>query len=179
MKMTGRQANTIGIYLNDHRAGAAAGIALTKRCRANNHGNELAAVLDRVVVEPQEDARVLTRVAAHENVRANPLKILFGHSGERTARLKLNGRVVGYSPLSRLIELETLPAGIDARRSLWRTLDVAAREGLETFEFAALGERANDQRRRLVPYHEAAAREALSSSRPSVVDPFHSTNGEF
>ena len=53
-------------------------------------------------------------------VEPSRLKIGLARAAERASRLKLNGRVLGYSPLSRVIELETLGAGILEGPSLER-----------------------------------------------------------
>jgi transposase-like protein len=152
----------IGIYLNDHRAAGAAGIALAKRCRRNNAGTPLALELDRVIEEIEQDAETLARVARKLGVRPNPVKVAAAQLGERAARLKLNGQLRGYSPLSRLVELEALITGIDARRSLLTSLHVAARPDLQNYDFAALANRAVEQRDRLIPFHRDAAAEALA-----------------
>ncbi|MGZ4633244.1 MAG: hypothetical protein ACXV2G_11335, partial [Actinomycetes bacterium] len=39
---------------------------------------------------------------------------------------KLNGRIVGRSPLSSLIELEALVLGVHGKAACWRTLRVVA-----------------------------------------------------
>jgi hypothetical protein len=72
-------------------------------------------------------------------------------------RLKLNGWMVGYSPLSRLLELEMLLAGIDAKRSLWRSLAAAALPELHDVDLDLLTRRASQQRERMVGHHEQAA----------------------
>ena len=51
------------------------------------------------------------------------LKPLAAVLGERLGRLKLNGRLRGYSPLSRLDELELLQIGVVGKRRLWRALE--------------------------------------------------------
>jgi len=45
-----------------------------------------------------------------------------GTAAEKAARLKLNGHVLTRSPLSRVVELEALLAGVEGKRSGWRTL---------------------------------------------------------
>jgi hypothetical protein len=82
---------------------------------------------------------------------------------ELVGRLKLNGRLTSYSPTSRLLEIEALLAGIDAKRSLWRALDAAGISPPPGVDFARLADRAEDQRRRLLPHHAAAARIALAA----------------
>ena len=49
-------------------------------------------------------------------VEPSPIKSGLGAIGEGWGRLKPNGRLFGYSPLSRLIERETLAAGIELNR---------------------------------------------------------------
>ena len=44
---------------------------------------------------------------------------------EKAGRLKLNGQIRGYSPLSRLVELEGLEVGVTGKRSLWQALSRA------------------------------------------------------
>jgi len=45
---------------------------------------------------------------------------------ERVGRLKPNGQLRGYSPLSRFLELESLALGLDGKKLLWANLrDVA------------------------------------------------------
>ena len=47
---------------------------------------------------------------------------------EKVGRLKPNGRLVGYTPLGRLLELEALAAGVAGKRGLWRALGVVSLE---------------------------------------------------
>ena len=49
-------------------------------------------------------------------------------------------------------------------------MDVAARPELRAYDFAALAQRAIDQRERLLPFHRSAAREALAADTPSLVE---------
>jgi hypothetical protein len=41
---------------------------------------------------------------------------------EIASRLKANGRLIGYSPLSRVLELEGLIMGITGKLEMWRSL---------------------------------------------------------
>ncbi len=154
---SGDEVQRIGIYINDHRAAGAASIALAKRCRDNNAGTTLAQELDRIIGEIEEDAETLARISSTLGVRPNSVKTALARLGEVAARLKLNGQILGYSPLSRLIELEALITGIDARRSLLTSLLVAELPELESYDFAELASRAVAQRERLIPFHRNAA----------------------
>lgn len=68
---------------------------------------------------------------------------------EKLGRLKLNGRLHGYSPLSRVVELEGLCAGVAGKRMLWRALGSTYGSRLQGFDFDALAVRAEAQQQRL------------------------------
>jgi hypothetical protein len=74
--------------------------------------------------------------------------------------LKLNGRLWGYSPLSRLDELELLQIGVVGKRRLW-ALEHTHAGDLSSFDLGALAERATEQLRRLETLHLKAAALAL------------------
>jgi hypothetical protein len=50
------------------------------------------------------------------------VKVLLGWGAEKAGRLKLNGELLGYSPLSRLEELEALSLGVEGKLALWTAL---------------------------------------------------------
>ena len=59
----------LGIYLNDHRAGATAGLALAKRVLRENEGSPLADTLRSVLGEIEEEAATLDLHEDHGAVR--------------------------------------------------------------------------------------------------------------
>lgn len=146
------------IYLQDHRAGAGAGLAAARRTLDNNRGTEFEAPLCSLVDDIRADLRTLERVLDAAGVTNSRTKNRLALVGERIGRLKLNGRVREYSPLSRVLEFEALEAGINTKRMLWRTLGAAQpdRPELARFDFADLERRAVDQSRRLEPLHVSA-----------------------
>lgn len=75
--------------------------------------------------------------------------------------MKLNGRLWGYSPLSRLDELELPQVGVLGKRRLWRALEHTHAEDLSGFELGTLAERATSQLRRLGALRLKAAALAL------------------
>jgi hypothetical protein len=89
-------------------------------------------------------------------VSRDPLKIGAGWLAEKLGRLKLNGRLFDYSPLSRVVEMEALIAGTMARLSLWRTLAAAAEPRLDDIDFVLLVERAGEQLTGLIRHHGGA-----------------------
>ncbi len=71
-----------------------------------------------MATELEDDRQAL---AARE-FRRNPFKVGAAVVGERLGLLKLNGRIVNYSPLSRVLELEGLALLVAFNESLWHTL---------------------------------------------------------
>src|SRR4051812_36132855 len=93
------------VYVNDHRAGAVAGLSLARRCLENNTRLPLGDELRAIVVEIEDDARTLEAFARRQQLRPDTVKRVAAAVGERVARLKPNGRAREYSPLSRLLEV--------------------------------------------------------------------------
>ncbi|MGY6500041.1 MAG: hypothetical protein ACXIVQ_03960 [Acidimicrobiales bacterium] len=154
------------IYLNDHRAGAAGGLALGRRLAANNDGTDLGATVTEIVSEIEDEAPTLDRLISRFGLLPNPAKRTLVLVAERAGRFKTNGQLRGYAPLSRLLEIEGLMAGIHAKRSLWVGLRAAIGTGsIDDIDLDRLIAQADSQRERLLPHHEAAAVAALSASR--------------
>jgi hypothetical protein len=154
----------LSTYLNDHLGGASGGVELARRaCRANR-GNQYEELLERIVREIEEDIASLRDVMRRLDVREDRLKQVAGWSGEKLGRLKPNGQLLGYSPLSRLVELEGLALGVSGKRSLWTSLKVALGTDprLAGIDLDVLEERARAQRRDLEAARLEAAVEALT-----------------
>lgn len=149
------------IYLNDHAAGAAAGLMLARRIARNNRRTPWADRLQAVVAAIEEDAETLAAVRAATEAEGGTLKRLGALAVERAGRLKPNGHLLTYSPLSRLLELEALIGGVQAKRRLWVALQQLAphHPGLKGFDFAELETRAAEQATTLTSAHEWAATE--------------------
>ena len=149
------------IYLNDHLTGATAGAELARRTAGANDGSEYGEPLGRLAEEIEEDRATLKDVMSRLDIGEDKLKVVAGWMGEKFGRLKLNGQLLGYSPLSRLIELEGLLIGSTARAAMWRSLELLGEERLEGIDFAALRTRAETQRDELAGLRDRAAAEAL------------------
>lgn len=156
----------LAIYLNDHLAAATAGLELARRALSENRGNEYGQFLSALTEEVAEDRRTLIEVMQRLRVPRSRVKVQAAWALEKLGRLKLNGSFRGYSPLSRLLELEGLAAGLEAKRMLWLTLLQTSGDDdrLGPFDLDALAARADDQRRRLEPHRSSAAREAMSGA---------------
>ena len=148
----------LAIYLNDHLAGATLGVELSRRVRDENGGSELGAFLAELHREIDEDRTSLLTLMDELGVKRSPVKARAAWVAEKLGRLKLNGQVRGYSPLSPLLELEGLATGVEAKLALW----LALREVRPDDErLTTLIDRARSQRERLEPHRLAAARRAL------------------
>jgi len=157
----------IAIYLNDHLAGSTAGLELARRALGANRGTMFEAPLARLATEIGEDREALMDVMARLEVARDPLKVWAGWLAEKGGRLKLNGRPTGYSPLSRVLELEVLAVAVEGKHALWRTLaHVAAGDArLQGVDLEALARRA-DRQRRLIERERLRATE-LAFGAPS------------
>jgi hypothetical protein len=140
----------LAIYLNDHLAGATLGVELARRLRASNRDDPVfGPALAEVCAEIEVDRETLKAMMDRLEVDQSKLKPLAAILGERLGRLKLNGRLWGYSPLSRLDELELLQIGVVGKRRLWLALEHTHAGDLSSFDLGALAERATEQLRRL------------------------------
>jgi len=154
----------LAIYLNDHLAGATLGVELARRLRSSNRGDaEMGEPLARICTEIEADRDTLLHLMDRLDVDRDRVKPVLGWIAERLGRLKLNGQLRGYSPLSRVLELEVLASGIGGKMQLWNALEQRFGERLEGFDFHALATRADDQGQRVEELHLAAARRALGS----------------
>jgi hypothetical protein len=152
------------LYLRDHHAASKGGIALAQRIVDQNEDNVLKEQLSRVAREIVEDRGKLEELMRALEVAPSRLKQAGAWLGEKVTRLKLNGRVFGYSPLSRLMELEGLASAIRMKRRLWESLEIARRwdSRLQAFDFSQLIRRAEEQMRIVDDMHRQAVEAAFT-----------------
>lgn len=153
----------LAIYLNDQLALGVAWREVARRSQRANAGTEVGAALERVATGIAEDVETFEEIMRRLGIRRSPVKPHLAVAAERAGRLKLNGHLRRYSPLSRFEELDFLAMGIDGKKLLWASLrDLAGfRERLPDVDFDALIERAQQQRDDLEPHRAAAGRAAL------------------
>ncbi|MDQ3985549.1 MAG: hypothetical protein M3280_03520 [Actinomycetota bacterium] len=153
----------LSIYLADHLAGSVAGIELVRRARSSNSANEIGSFLDELERDLQDDKRSLEEIIERFGTRRDRLKMAAGWLAEKVGRLKLNGSLVGYSDLSRVVELEGLRLGISGKLGLWMVLKDGFGDDsrLSGIDFDRLIERARDQLERVDKHRLAAARVAF------------------
>jgi len=151
----------LDVYLSDHFAGATGGLELAERMADTQPD---AAVLRQIAAEIESDRETLREVMDATGVRPPLLKTALGWVGEKAARLKLNERLFGRSPLSDVLELEGMIVGVSGKLQLWRALGQAAERDsrLARFEFDRLASAAEEQRNRLESLHRKAVEQLLS-----------------
>jgi hypothetical protein len=156
----------IAIYLNDHLAAATGALELARRAAGSNAGNDYEPFLTELAGEIEDDLHALEDVMERLEVGRDRLKVAAGWAAEKAGRLKLNGQLLGYSPLSRVVELEMLSLGVEGKLSLWRVLEPLAADDprLRDVDVTDLMTRARSQRRRLEPRRLRAAREAFAGA---------------
>jgi len=151
------------IYLQDHLAGATAGLELARRTRGANEGSEYGPPLAKIADEIEADRRHLQGIIEDLGFGGDRMKNIAAWGLEKAGRLKLNGQLTGYSPLSRLVELEGLLTGITGKKGLWvALLEIAPSEPrLDADLLGRLRDRAEEQRATVEQLREKAAREAF------------------
>jgi hypothetical protein len=106
----------LSLYLRDHHAASAGGVALARRTLGPQH---------TITQQIARDRKTLEDVMRQLDVPPSASKVALVRMAERLGRLKLNGRLFARSPLSRIVELETLLVGIRGKEALWTALRAA------------------------------------------------------
>jgi hypothetical protein len=154
----------LGIYLNDHLAGATAGSALARRMARSHRGREEGGPLSRLAVEIAHDRSALLNIMTSLGITVRSYKVGAAWIGEKAGRLKFNGRLFSRSPLSDLEELELLRLGVEGKAAGWRTLrtqaDTDAR--LDAGQLDELIARARSQADQLEEFRVRAASRVIS-----------------
>jgi hypothetical protein len=153
------------IYLADHLTVATATFSLARRCLSANRGTPLGDWLrDSLLLELEADVAALENVMDSIGAPRSRYKQIAARVAVQSGRLKLNGRITSYSPLSRLEELEALCLGVEAKALMWTTLKSLAATDVQRIrgvDLGALMERAERQRVEVERHRREAAR-ALS-----------------
>jgi hypothetical protein len=154
--MLGLREDDLSVYLNDHLAGATAGVSLARRAADATIAEEI-----------EEDRATLTEIMERLGVDQDPVKAALGWAAVQAARLKFAAELLGHAPLSRLEQVEALCLGVEGKLALWQALrhTRAAEPRLEGIDLDDLIARARSQRRRLERLRLRAADDAFASER--------------
>ncbi|MCW7941264.1 hypothetical protein AAW14_04110 [Streptomyces hygroscopicus] len=145
------RTDLLGVYLNDHLAGSTIGCERAQYTVRALHGSPLGRALAPIAAEIAEDRRSLLDIMRRLGVSSHRYKVGAAWASEKAGRLKTNGRLVGRSPLSNVLELEFLRLGVEGKAAGWRLLlQLADDDGrLDRHNLEELFERAQRQLRTL------------------------------
>ncbi len=122
-----RNAELLGIYVNDHLASATGGIELVSRMLGVHRGSRYDQPLRQLLDELREEREAIRSIMSALDIPVSQYKQVGVWVAEKVTRVaKLNGRVLSRSPLSDLVEFEFLASGVRAKRSGFETLRIAA-----------------------------------------------------
>ena len=158
----------LGIYLNDHLAGATGGTQLARRAAAAAGGTSASGDLRRFAAEVAQDRATLLQIMAALGLPVRHYKVYAAWIGEKAGRLKFNGHLTSRSPLSSLEELEMLRLGVEGKAAGWRTLRVLAGQEprLDPGQLDELIARAQRQSGLLEELRVRAAADVIAAARP-------------
>ncbi|MET8767895.1 hypothetical protein [Streptomyces sp. NPDC004658] len=163
---TGRGADMklLGIYLNDHLAGATAGTERVTRLARTAGASALGRAIGPVAAEIAEDREALLDIMRDLGVPVRRYKVWAGWAGEKLGRLKPNGHLVSPSPLGTVLDLEALRLGIEGKAAVWQALlRLSATDGrLDRSRLDTLLERARRQQERIEEWRVRQVEEALA-----------------
>ncbi|MEU7057989.1 hypothetical protein [Streptomyces sp. NPDC046197] len=153
----------LGIYLNDHLAGATAGTERAHHLATACRGSKVGQTMAPVAAEIAEDRRALVGIMHRLDVPIRRYKVYAGRLGERAGRLKSNGSLVRRSPLSTVLELELLHIGVEGKACAWQILRQRADhdDRLDAHQLDHLLERARGQLRTIEDLRMAQAAETF------------------
>jgi hypothetical protein len=156
----------LGTYLNDHLAGAAAGVELAEKLAAAHQGTPFGTAVAAVADEIKADRETLQGLMERLGIGRSAVKQATGWVFEKVTRLRLNRQLTGSDDLTRLLETETLSLGIEGKAAMWLALkDVGGLDAeLGRADFDRLIFRARQQREALEPYRLQAATGAFTTT---------------
>ncbi|TWV46002.1 hypothetical protein FRZ03_15420 [Streptomyces misionensis] len=157
----------LGIYLNDHLAGATAGVLRAGHLARASSGTALGRDVGPVAREIAQDRAALLGIMRDLGVPVRRYKVCAGWAGERLGRLKSNGRLIRRSPLSTVLELEALRMAVEGKAAGWQTLRRlgAVDRRLDAAQLDTLLERARRQQRTLEDWRIREAEAVFGATR--------------
>lgn len=141
----------IGIYLNDHLAGAVAALELLEQLEALQGGEPLERVLAELRADIEVDREELESFMERLGVAKSRTRRASAWLAEKATELKLRVDDPAGGALRLFESLEALSLGIEGKRSLWLTLASVA-EGapaLRVLDYERMLRRAEAQRSRV------------------------------
>jgi len=154
------------MYLEDHAAAAAGGLALARHLAARYGDEPGFGPLHDIAHEIEEDRDHLETIREHLDARGGEWKASLAVVAERLRRLKHLDPWHDDEALQRLEELEQLIAGVEAKLRLCTALSAGRVTTPDDVGPDRLADRARSQLATLDELHRLAARRALDPGGP-------------
>ncbi|MGW3819831.1 transaldolase [Streptomyces sp. NPDC005046] len=169
-KKASGSADLLAIYLNDHLSGATAGLELFRRAAQTQQYREQGTTLAELAHEVEQDRDSLTQIMADLAVPTAYTKVALGWLTEKAGRAKPNGHLFSRSPLSDVLELESMLLSVQGKAACWRSLRALAETDGRLFaeHLDVLLERSDRQSVVLERLRLDAADSAFRCTQPSV-----------
>jgi hypothetical protein len=154
----------IHVYLNDHLAGATAGVELAKQA-SERHDGELGEFFAQLADEVSADYNTLTSLMDQMDAHASGAKEVLAKAGSEISEAKFSGESMDDPEFGTFITLETLSIGVEGKLCMWKALKVVADDypELSSTDIDTLIERAQSQRDKIEGKRLEVASTALSS----------------
>jgi len=152
----------LGVYLNNHLAGANTGVEMARTLQRDVTGGPDAALLGPIGDDVAADVEALRRVMDQLGVAQSTVKQAAGWVAEKAHRAGVAVTGTHGPDLARMLAAESLAMGVEGKLALWVALSDAS--PVPDPDLAALADRARDQRRRLEAVRPAAARRAFAEA---------------
>ncbi|MEA2293854.1 MAG: hypothetical protein QOE86_1493 [Solirubrobacteraceae bacterium] len=158
--------NPLHVYLNDHLAGATAGVELV-RTAAENHDGELGDFFQELADGIGADYETLTSLINQMGAKASGAKEAFAKIGAEVSESKFSGESVDDPQFGTFLTLETLSIGVEGKQCMWKALKAVEGDYAElaSLDIDTLIERAQSQRDRLEGKRLEIAGSALSAAK--------------
>ncbi len=157
----------LSTYLNDHLAGATAGVKLAELASEEHRGDAHGAFFGEIASEIKTDHVALVTIVDGLNVETSATKAALAEVGSAIMKPKFTSG--DDDDLNAFVTLETLSIGVEGKACMWRALKTiqdsdATLSGVNLDE---LLERAEDQRSRIEAKRLEIAPEALAHTAPA------------
>jgi hypothetical protein len=151
----------LDVYLNDHLAGATAGVNLAEMATEEHQGDAHGAFFAEITSDIKADYDVLVQLMDDLAVEKSATKAALAEVGSKLSAPKFKGT---DDPLNAFVTLETLSIGVEGKICMWKALKTVA-EGnpaLGELDLDDLIARGEDQRSRIEDQRLSVAPEALA-----------------
>lgn len=157
---------SLGAYLNDHLAGAVAGVELAEQIRDDGQGTPLGVHCAELANEIEADRTVLAGLIERLGIPRSGVKQAGAAVAEKLSRLRFHPKVTGSPDLTLFMQVEVLSLGIEGKRLLWESLKqvAGAYPEVAATDLDTLVERARAQREGLDPFHRSLAARSMAGA---------------